>query len=143
MVPEEDTGGETLFVIPAQPLASMISSKAPNPRVMRLGRLAVRPAKIAKDRTVTTTRRVISKGSEVIGGMRSDRAMVVMETDTEETLLPLGVTEDDVTAHAESLGAPVQVSEIGWLKPPSGLIARVRFADWPAFTITELGDTER
>jgi hypothetical protein len=143
VVPEEDPGGGTLFVIPAQPLARMISSRAPNPRAMRLRRLAVRPTRIAKDRAVTTTRRAISEGSDVIGRMSSDRAVVVIETDTEETPMPLGVTEDGVTAHAESLGAPLQINEIGWLKPPSGLIARVRLTDWPAFTIAELGETER
>jgi len=110
---------------------------------MRLELLEVRLTKIAKDMTVTTTRSVISEGNEVIGGMRNDRAVVVIEIDAEETLLPLGVTEDGVTTHVESLGAPEQVSEIGWLKPPLGLTARVRLADWPAFTIEELADTVR
>jgi hypothetical protein len=85
---------------------------------------------------------VISRGSEVIGGIRKERAVVVIETDAEETPLPLGVIEDGVTEQAESFGAPVHVNEIGWLKPPSGLIARVRVTDCPAFNVGALGETE-
>jgi hypothetical protein len=129
LVPEEDPGGEILFVNPAQPLAKVISSMAPNPRAMRLGQLAARARSIAQNRTAILTRRVISSGSEVNGGLRRDRAVVEMDTDAEETLLPLGVIVDGVTAHVESFGAPLQVNEIGWLKLPSGLIARVRLTD--------------
>jgi len=131
VVPEEDPGGETLVVIPAQPLARVINSIAPNPRAIRLTRLrlAARPRSMAQDKTATTIRRMISRGSELVGGLRKVRAVVAMETDTVGTLLPLGVTVEGVNTQVESFGAPLQVNEIGWLKPPSGLIATVKVTD--------------
>ena len=71
-------------------------------------------------------------------GMMNDRAVVVIETDTVLTLTPLGVTDDGVTIQVPLAGAPVQLTEMGWLNPPSGLITNVKFADCPAFTVAEL-----
>jgi len=66
-----------------------------------------------------------------------------METETEAAVVPLGVTEAGVTVHLEAAGAPVQVKEISWLKPPSGLTARVKFADCPALTVALPEEAER
>jgi hypothetical protein len=55
----------------------------------------------------------------------------------------LGVTDGGVRVHDEPDGAPVQANEICSLKLPSGLIARVEFADRPAFTVEAPEEAER
>ena len=40
-----------------------------------------------------------------------------------------------MTVHLDRAGAPVQLSEIGWLKPPSGAKAIVYVAVWPGVTV--------
>ena len=67
---------------------------------------------------------------------------MVIETDTEETVFPVGVTCAGVRVHTESVGAPLQLNETCWLNPPSGLTARVKFADCPAFSVEEPEETE-
>jgi hypothetical protein len=67
---------------------------------------------------------------------------VVIETDTEETALSVGVTCAGVIVHTESVGAPLQLNETCWLNPPSGLTASVKLADCPAFRDEELEETE-
>ena len=67
---------------------------------------------------------------------------MVIETETEETVVPLGVTCAGVMVHTESVGAPLQLSETCWLNPPSGLTANVRLADCPAFSVEEPEETE-
>ena len=67
---------------------------------------------------------------------------MVIETETEETVVPLGVTCAGVLVNTESVGAPLQLSETCWLNPPSGLTASVRLADCPAFNVEEPEETE-
>lgn len=73
-------------------------------------------------------RRSTAGGKRRTPGNPKALAVVLMVTETEAALELLGVTDDGVTLHIDWVGAPSQVNEMDWLKPPSGLIARVRFA---------------
>lgn len=75
-------------------------------------------------------------------GKLTARAVVVIETETEEAVLPFSVTCAGVMLQTESVGAPLQDSETCWLNPRSGLTASLKFAGWPAFSVTEPEDTE-
>lgn len=106
-------GGGTvpLLTRPAHPLPNpAINNKPQKPIATRLVRrlLAFSNPPISKIRTRNL-------GSAVGGAVRrvgssQERAVVVMEIDTEEALVPFGVTEEGLTVHTESAGAPLHDS---------------------------------
>jgi hypothetical protein len=66
--------------------------------------------------------------------------MVVTETATVATAVPLSASELGVTTHVDSDGAPVQLNATVWLKPPAGETATVKFAVCPGATAVDAGE---
>lgn len=73
-------------------------------------------------------------------GRMKERAVVEIETATEEAVVPFSVTWFGEMLHIDSVGAPLQERETCWLNPPSGLTRTVRLADWPALSVEEAGE---
>ena len=146
-VPEPGGGGgvvEPLPARPTQPLARITSKIALlNAIAKRLRRLAIRARNTARTSNVRIMRGAATGGRVRIWGIEKPREVVVMDTETDVAEVPLGVTEDGVTVQVEAVGTPVQEKEIGWLKPPSGLTASVRFAGCPALTVALGEEVER
>jgi hypothetical protein len=62
-------------------------------------------------------------------------AVVETVTVTEVGLVPFSVTELGETLHVDKVGAPVQLRETVWLKPPPGERETAYVAVWPAATV--------
>lgn len=118
---------------------------AQNTNASRLVRRVETWNNIATQRSARRIRSPRPGGIDGKPGIITDRAVVVIETETEETLLPFGVTCPGVTLQTESAGAPLQDSDTCWLNPPSGVTASVKFVAWPAFSVEdpEEIDTEK
>ena len=137
-------GVAVLLVTPAQPLAKRTSRAAlpQNPKMSRRRGVRTTTKMEAKTANMTRNRTPLLMEGVPKPGMSVDRA-VVMETVAVIGALPVRATEDGSTAQVASAGAPVQPRVTLWLKPPSGLTATLRLADWPAFTVLDEGETER
>lgn len=114
---------------PAIPMASSASAgKATASRKRRFGvkkvRSRAKAMKIAVSQTVWFGHEPRFCG----GANRAARAVDVTET-CAVTLLPFGLAEPGVTLHVDPVGAPEQLSETAWAKPPLEPMVRVNDAD--------------
>jgi hypothetical protein len=65
-----------------------------------------------------------------------------METFAVEMALPLGVTDVGDIVHVDAAGAPPQLRETSWEKPPAGVTDNDADAVPPAGTVAETGETD-
>jgi hypothetical protein len=107
-------------VIPAQSNRTNESTAATE-RSLSL-RCLIMLTNINKIKNRSTGPKLIVCGDPVLGnsGRMSEGAVVVTVTVTGVALVPFSVTELGETLHVESEGAPVQLKETVWLKPPPG-----------------------
>ena len=84
-------------------------------------------AKISKIKDTSARLKLIVCGCIILGnsGSMSAGAVVKTVTVTEVGLVPFSVAVLGETLHVESEGAPVQLRETVWLKPPAGATATV------------------
>jgi hypothetical protein len=114
---------------PTRPIASRANEgKAKASRKRRFGvneiRSRANAAKIAQSQTVWFGQGLLFAGDA------NKAARAVDETETcAVTLLPFGLTEPGVTLHVEPVGAPEQLSETAWAKPPLDPMVRANDAD--------------
>jgi hypothetical protein len=128
---------------PAQPLPKQATISAAQHATAK--RFVLREENWKIMAMLSSAKRIWSHGPGGIvrsSGINSERAVVEIETDTEDTVLPVRVTCAGVMLHTESVGAPLQLNETCWLNPPSGLTASVKLADCPAFSVEEPEETE-
>jgi hypothetical protein len=71
----------------------------------------------------------------------SEAAIVVTLTVTVVAPDPLSAIELGDTAHVDCDGAPVHANATGWLNPPEGETATVKFAVCPAETVADAEET--
>lgn len=69
------------------------------------------------------------------GVCREALGPVVFTTRVTVAGLPLGVTDVGVNVQVESAGKPEQLNDTALLKPPAGVIVKVKVADWPALML--------
>jgi hypothetical protein len=75
-----------------------------------------------------------------VPGILSDaEGPVVVTVRVDAMGAPFGVTLPGVNVHAADKGRPEHENVTGLLKPPTGLIVRVKVADWPAWIEAVVG----
>jgi hypothetical protein len=94
-------------------------------------------ARINRSMNTRTRRKIGLFGGLILGPSRmaNDGAVVETVIFTEAALIPFNATELGETVHVERLGAPAQLRDTVWLKPPPGETEMEYVAVWPAVTV--------
>jgi hypothetical protein len=134
-----------LLLLPPQPVA--VTSNKPKLRTTRMQILArncrrMRPVEMPK---IDRPRTAASCHGTDLEGVSSavEGPLVVMLIWSVLAPVPFGVTEELAGAHEAPVGAPLQVTEMDWLKPFNGVSVRVKLVLWPGDTLCDPGEADR